>query len=199
MADQRIEPILAKSAAPGAPAIPAPVVVVAVPELRRPTRLGQSPGAGACPGGRAPRAHARHPDALHRLPVRSRHLAGGQRQGGRTAGQLRRAPELLGEPERLDLPARVPEHVRLHLHRDDPQAGSGNGGGAAPEPPLSIQADRPRVHAPAVDRAHGAEHARLAVDVRRDVQRVQLDAHERRAHLAADPVARRRRPWRWAA
>src|SRR2546428_1264394 len=41
MADQRIEPILAKSAAPGAAAIPAPVVVVAVPKLGRPKRLGQ--------------------------------------------------------------------------------------------------------------------------------------------------------------
>src|SRR5437867_8590480 len=40
MADQRIVPILAKSAAPGASAIPAPVVVVAVPKLRRPRRLG---------------------------------------------------------------------------------------------------------------------------------------------------------------
>ncbi len=40
MADQSIEPILAKSATAGAPAIPAPVVVVAVPKLRRPRRLG---------------------------------------------------------------------------------------------------------------------------------------------------------------
>src|SRR4030095_3544381 len=41
MADQRIEPILAESAAPGASAIPAPVVGVAVPKLGRPPRLGQ--------------------------------------------------------------------------------------------------------------------------------------------------------------
>src|SRR4029450_2937653 len=42
MADQRIEPILAESAAPGASAIPAPVVVVAVPKFGRPKkRLGQ--------------------------------------------------------------------------------------------------------------------------------------------------------------
>src|SRR4029434_1357048 len=41
MADQRIEPILAQSAAPGATAIPAPVVVVAVPQLGRPRRFGQ--------------------------------------------------------------------------------------------------------------------------------------------------------------
>jgi multiple sugar transport system permease protein len=41
MADQRIEPILAKSAAPGASAIPAPLVVVAVPKFGRPKRLGQ--------------------------------------------------------------------------------------------------------------------------------------------------------------
>jgi multiple sugar transport system permease protein len=40
MADQRIEPILAKSAAPGAAAIPVPVVVVAVPKLGRPKGLG---------------------------------------------------------------------------------------------------------------------------------------------------------------
>src|SRR2546427_12236384 len=40
MADQSIEPILAKSATPGASAIPAPVVVVAVPKYRRPRRLG---------------------------------------------------------------------------------------------------------------------------------------------------------------
>jgi multiple sugar transport system permease protein len=41
MADQRIEPILAKGAAPGASAIPVPVVVVAVPKLGRPKRFGQ--------------------------------------------------------------------------------------------------------------------------------------------------------------
>src|SRR5262249_56786394 len=41
MADQRIEPILAESASPGASAIPAPVVVVAVPKLGRPRRFGQ--------------------------------------------------------------------------------------------------------------------------------------------------------------
>jgi multiple sugar transport system permease protein len=40
MADRRIEPILAKSGSPGASAIPAPVVVVAVPKLGRPKRLG---------------------------------------------------------------------------------------------------------------------------------------------------------------
>src|SRR5437870_12713845 len=40
MADQRIEPILAKSAASGASAIPAPIVVVAVPKLGRPKGLG---------------------------------------------------------------------------------------------------------------------------------------------------------------
>src|SRR5437879_11757466 len=39
MADQTIEPILAKSAASGAPAIAAPVVV-AVPKSRRPRGLG---------------------------------------------------------------------------------------------------------------------------------------------------------------
>jgi len=42
MADQRIEPILAESASPGASAIPAPVVVVAVPKFGRPKkRLSQ--------------------------------------------------------------------------------------------------------------------------------------------------------------
>ena len=40
MAYQRIEPVLAKSAAPGVSAIPAPVVVVAVPKLGRPKRMG---------------------------------------------------------------------------------------------------------------------------------------------------------------
>jgi len=40
MADQSIEPILAKSATPGASAIPAPIVVVTVPKFRRPRRLG---------------------------------------------------------------------------------------------------------------------------------------------------------------
>src|SRR5215471_2213004 len=40
MADQRIEPILAKSAAQGASAIPVPVVVVAVPKFGRPKRMG---------------------------------------------------------------------------------------------------------------------------------------------------------------
>src|SRR5437867_10202411 len=34
----------------------------------------------------------------------------------------------------LDLSARVPEHVRLHVHRDDPEADARHGGGAAPEP-----------------------------------------------------------------
>src|SRR5262245_44433733 len=38
MADQRIEPILAESASPGASAIPAPVVVVAVPKFGRPKK-----------------------------------------------------------------------------------------------------------------------------------------------------------------
>ena len=38
MANQSIEPILAKSATSGAPAIPAPVVA-AVPKFRRPRRL----------------------------------------------------------------------------------------------------------------------------------------------------------------
>src|SRR4029450_11623369 len=41
MADHRVEPILAESAAPGATASPAPVVVVAVPKLGRPRRFGQ--------------------------------------------------------------------------------------------------------------------------------------------------------------
>src|SRR5947208_2398888 len=150
-----------------------------------------SPGAGAHPGGRAPRAHPRHPDALHRLPVRPRYLAGGQRQSRRAAGQLRRAAELLGEPERHDLPPRVSEHVRLHLHRHGLQAGAGNGRGAPPEPALPVQADRPRGDAASLDRSDRPEHARLAVDVPRDVQRVQLDAPERRAHLAANPLAGR--------
>ena len=54
-------------------------------------------------------------------------------------------------------------------------------------------------NAPAVDHPHGSEHARMAVDVRLHVQRVQLDAHPRRNHLQAHPLARATACSRWGA
>ena len=109
-------------------------------------------------------------DGLHGLSLLPGHLALPHRQHDRPNGSFHRAPELHRSPRRLDLPPDREKHPDLR-HGDGPlQGDAGTGTGHGSEQPHALQQSDPGSGDDAVDRAHGAFHARLVHDLRPGVQ-----------------------------
>ena len=166
-----------------------------------PSRHLPPDGMDALPRERAAaRVRPAHPDggparAVHRLSVRDGRVAVADQYERRQSRRLRRPAELPQGVERLDLPDRLLEHVLLHVLGDHLQADARDVARPLAQPALPRQADRARLHAPALHRADRAQHLRVAVDVRSHLQRAQLAALPCRLHHDQAPVPLRRHLW----
>ena len=140
---------------------------------------------------RADRGAARH---VHRLSVRARHPAVGDRFARGRSRRVRRPRQLPQDLERLDLPHRRLQHVSLYGRDDGLQAGARAVARDAAEPPFPGQGAHPRVHPAAVHHSDRAVDLRLEVDVRSDLQRAQLAALSPRPDHRPHQLAGRPRP-----